>query len=226
MERIRTLAGGRYFEHPIVDFDNIFKVIMHGRRFVHIRRPLSVMGVCPASNSAAVANPDRMREKQDEFDKEHASPVDRMECYRDFPFHSRLGLGACILMTQHWFAERYGYQFSGYEENFVNSCTIQCSKIAQKDQFERIADGYRKAFATWKNGRYLDRFKPVFKPREIAQQFSGISKHDIFATDDHPAWSTVKSYYDVVSCVIQPISSLEIDLTRFQVDAGRSVRRA
>lgn len=226
MERIRSLSNDRYFEHPIVDFDNIFKVIMHGKRFAHIRRPLSVMGVCPASNSAAVATPDKMRKKQEEFDKEHASPVDQMACYKDFPFHTRLGLAACILMTQHWFAEKYGHRFSGYEENFVNSCTIQCSKITDRDQFDLIVGGYRKALATWKGGRYLKRFKPEFKPREVHEQFSGLMKHDVFMTDDHPAWATVKSYYDVACALLLPVAELSPDLGRYRVSEELRQKRA
>jgi glycosyltransferase involved in cell wall biosynthesis len=227
MERIRTASDGRYFEHAIVDFDSIFKVIMHGKRFVHIRRPISVMGVCPASNSAAVANPDAMRKKQEEFDKEHASPVDRMDCYRDFPFHTRLGLAACILMTQHWFARKYGYRFSGYEDNFVHSCTVQCGKIEDRVQYDLIVAGYRKAFSSWKGGRYLKAFKPVYSPpKRDAQQFSGLIKHDVFVTDDHPAFATVKSFYDLASSLMQPIATLDADLGRFTVDQQRSTRRA
>jgi glycosyltransferase involved in cell wall biosynthesis len=217
MERIRARCNGRYFEHPIVDFDNVFKVIMHGNRFVHCRRPLSVMGVCPASNSAAVTNPIGMRKKQEEFDKEQSSPVDQMDCYRGFAFNTRLGLAACILMTQHWFADKYGYAFSDYEENFINSCMIQCNKIAEKDQFELIASGYRRAFAKWKGGRYLKQFKPVYQPKPVKAPFAGVLNHDLFMTDDHPAWATVKSFYDVASCLLQPIETIDVDLGRYQV---------
>jgi glycosyltransferase involved in cell wall biosynthesis len=227
MERIRALSKeDRYFEHPIVDFDNIFKVIMHGKRFVHCRRPLSVLGVCPESNSAAVKTPERMRQKQEEFDKEHASPVDKMDCYRGFPFHTRLGLAACILMTQHWFADKYGFRFTGYEENFVNSCSIQCSKIADRDQYDLIVNGYRKALATWKNGKYLKRFKPEFKEPEKHETFAGLLKQDMFLTDDHPAWSTVKSFYDIASSLIQPITTLELDLGRYQIAPDKRLKRA
>jgi hypothetical protein len=195
LDRIKALGGGRYFEHPVIDYDNIFKVIMHGKRFVHCRRPLSVMGVCPESNSAATSNPEMMRKKQDIFDKEHATPMDRMACYEGYPFSSRLGLAACILMTQHWFAERYGHSFHGYERNFVNSCEIQCNRIDDRAQFDLIANGYRQALRTWKGGKYLKHFKPVYQPKPTAPTFCGYLNESIFVTDDHPAFDSCRSYY-------------------------------
>jgi glycosyltransferase involved in cell wall biosynthesis len=218
MERVRALTDrDRWFEHPIIDYDNIFKVIMYGKRFAHCRRPLSVMGVCPASNSAALGNPDAQRAKQESFDKEHKTPVDQMPCYEDFPFHSRLGLVSCILMVQHWFAERYGHHFSGYEERFVKSCAIECSNIRDRAKYEMVTEGYRKAISTWKNGRWLKAFKPTFQEVEPSQTFSGLLQDSIFLTDDHEGFATVKSFYDVASAMLVPITELSVEPERYLV---------
>jgi glycosyltransferase involved in cell wall biosynthesis len=217
LERMKAMSGGPVFEHPIVDYDNIFKVIMHGKRFVHCRRPLSVMGVCPQSNSAAAADPQKMREKQEAFDREHKNPVDAMECYTDFPFSTRLGLAACILMTEHWFAKRYGYTFRNFERNFVNSCVIQSEKIHDRAQFEMIAEGYRQALGIWEHGRYLKFFKPEFSPAQSGPNFSGFMDGNLFMTDNHKSCDTVHEYYRTVSALLEPIDRLDADLGRFAV---------
>lgn len=217
LERIQALGGGRTFEHPIIDYDNIFKVIMHGRRFVYCRRPLSIQGVCPASNSAAATDPEAQRRKQDAFDREHKSPVDAMECYRDFPFHSRLGLVSCILMTQHWFGQKYGHAFSGHEKNVVNSAMIQCGKIQDRVEFDRIANGYRQAFRAWHRGKYLPLFKPVYAPQKPGPIYRGYLNNAIFMTDDHPAFDTIASFYGVASSMLTPVRDLSVDLGRFSV---------
>lgn len=218
MERIRaTTKTGRWFEHPIVDYDNIFKVIMHGKRFVHIRRPLSVMGVCPASNTAATTNLDDAKKKVDAFHREHKTPMDAMDCYQNFPFRSYQGVTACIAMTQHWFAETYGHDFSGFEENFTRSCAIQCGCYPTREEFEAVANSYRKTFETWKGGRYLRFFNPEFKAQERARAFGGMLDGTLFYNDEHADVETPADFYRLAEALIQPIDNLVIDFERIRV---------
>ena len=138
MERIRAASKtNRWFEHPIVDYDNIFKVIMHGKRFVHIRRPLSVMGVCPASNTAATTNLEDAKKKQATFHREHKTSMDEMAIKAGFPFLSHQGVTACIAMTHHWFAQEYGYDFSGFEENLPAPAPSSAAAIRPKTSITR-----------------------------------------------------------------------------------------
>jgi glycosyltransferase involved in cell wall biosynthesis len=52
MERIKRKYGGRYFEHPVVDYESSCKIIREAKVLVHCQRPFSVLGACNASNSA------------------------------------------------------------------------------------------------------------------------------------------------------------------------------
>lgn len=217
MERIRAIGKGRYFEHPIVDYDSIFKVIMHGKRFVHCRRPLSVMGACPLSNTAALGNLVDSDKKQATFHKEHQHPMEEMDCYKDYPFRTWLGVTACIAMTHHWFTTEYKCDFPGFEKNFVKSCQLQCEGYFNKAEFDKIVDGYRKAFSIWKGGRFARHFKPEFQEKRPATLFSGLSKDNLFMSDAHEFAADPKQYYDLVSAIIAPIDELKIDFRNIRV---------
>lgn len=218
MERIRTASkSNRWFEHPIVDYDNIFKVIMHGKRFVHIRRPLSVMGVCPASNTAATTNLEDAKKKQATFHREHKTSMDEMASKTGFPFLSHQGVTACIAMTHHWFAKEYGYDFKGFEENFTRSCAIQCGCYPTREEYETVANSYRKTFATWKGGRYLRFFKPEFKAPERTGAFGGMLKGTLFYNDEHADVETPAEFYRLAEALIQPIGELMIDFDKVKV---------
>jgi glycosyltransferase involved in cell wall biosynthesis len=218
MERVRASSKtGRWFEHPIVDYDNIFKIIMHGKRFVHIRRPLSVMGVCPASNTAATTNLEDAKKKQAAFHREHKTSMDDMEANRDFPFRSYQGVTACIAQTHHWFAKEYGHDFSGFEENFARSCAIQCGGYPTREEFDMIAAAYRESFAVWKGGRYLRFFKPEFKAPERSRAFGGMLDGTLFYNDEHGDVATPADFYRMAEALIQPIEDLVIDFERIRV---------
>jgi glycosyltransferase involved in cell wall biosynthesis len=220
MERIKVLSKtGRWFEHPVVDYDNIFKVIMHGRRFVHIRRPLSVMGVCPASNSAAVGKPEEMSERVDTFEKELKHPMDDMACYRTFPFRAKHGIASTIAMVHHWFAVEYGFDFAGYERNFARSCAIQCEKHVDRAQFDKTVSDYRAIFATWKGGKFRRAFAPEFKVRTETTHFSGWGNDMLFVSDAGLPCGTPADYYRFASGLIEKVEDLKVEPERHRVCA-------
>ncbi|MGV3550817.1 glycosyltransferase family 2 protein [Rhizobium sp.] len=223
MERIRATAKtGRWFEHPIVDYDNIFKIIMHGKRFVHIRRPLSVMGVCPASNTAATTNLEDAKKKQAAFHREHKTSMDEMSEQAGFPFRSHQGVTACIAMTQDWFAKEYGHDFSGFEANFARSCAIQCAGYPTRAEYETIAASYAETFRTWKGGRYLKYFKPEFKAPERAKAFGGLLDGTLFYNDENGDIATPADFYRMAEALLMPIPDLVIDFDRIRVADSRA----
>lgn len=150
LDRIKRLYGNRQFEHPIVDYDSVLKIIMNGENFIYCRRPLSVLGVCPLSQSAALGNRDKADKSQADFHKEHKVSMDDWECYRDYPFRSRHGVTACIGMVHHWFSTTYGHKFAGFEANFAEACAIQCSQSENIQQFDLFSNAYRESFRRWK----------------------------------------------------------------------------
>ena len=221
MERIKSLSKtGRYFENPIVDYDNIFKVVMHGKRFVHCRRPLSVLGVCPLSNTASVHDLKDAEKKLKDFHKEHKNPIDDWACYKDFPFRTHHGVVACIAMTHHWFAREYGYDFSGFEKNFARSCAVQCEGYQTQAEFEISSEAYAEAFRQWKGGRFARHFRPRYKERRPTEAFGGMMEDKLYVTDAFETAKTPKEYYDMVDGIMLPIQALTIDFENIKVVPG------
>ena len=70
MERIKRKYGGRYFEHPVVDYESSCKIIREARMLVHCQRPFSVLGACKASNSAGTKSRKTMVERVNTFKAE------------------------------------------------------------------------------------------------------------------------------------------------------------
>lgn len=216
VDRIKARYGGRFFEFPIVDYEALFKIVMHGSSFVHCRRPLSILGACPLSNSAAVRDMAEMKKRVDIFNKESGTPLDLMACYKDYPFKSTMGVIAAIGMAHHWFSERTGQTFSGFEENFVRACTAQCGVIPDREEFDLITAAYRSALARWKGGRYLKLFKPTFRPAGAEGKFLGLWDQSLYLDAGNPWCRTVADYYDFVSDLLVPVAELKVDLGQYQ----------
>lgn len=211
IDRITARYGGRFFEFPVVDYESVFKIIMNGKRFVQISRPLSVLGVSPLSNSAALKDLKEQERKQELFDKELDKPVDQMACFADFPFKSRFGIAASIGMVHHWFAKRHGTQFSGFEENFAHSCEGQCCGITNREDYDIVVARYRGAFGKWRGGRYLKHFRPSFSPEKKVIPFSGVDDGKLYVAADSEFAPTCLAYYQLVSSALANLADLVID---------------
>lgn len=220
-DRIRRTYSGRFFEHPIVDYDNLMKNIMHGETFIHVTRPLSVLGACPLSSTAAIGNRDRSDKIQKAFHQEHTQPMDDWPCYKDYPFKSRHGVTACIGMAHHWFSKTYGHNFGDFEANFAVACAAQCEQSENLEQFNIYTEAYRKAFRIWKGGKYLKYFKPVFKRQTSSTPFMGFTADKLFVFEGSEWTQTVADFYRFVADILVPVEEVSLDLNRRVVDVGR-----
>ena len=217
IDRIIARYDGRFFEFPVVDYESVFKIIMNGRSFAHCSRPLSVLGVCPLSNSAALKDLKDQEKKQEQFDAELDKPVDQLPCFADYPFKSRFGVIACIGMAHHWFADRHGVSFSGYEENYTRACEAQCNGIQKREDYDLTVARYRAAFAKWKRGKYLRFFRPKFAAPVETIRFSGVYKDQLWISAGNEASSTCAGYYNLASAALMPVEELVADMGKYVV---------
>jgi hypothetical protein len=226
IDRIAARYGGRFFEFPVVDYEAVFKVIMNGSSFVHCSRPLSVLGVCPLSNSAALKDLKDQEKKQDEFDRELDKPVDQLPCFEDYPFKSRFGVIACIGMTHRWFEDRHGITFSGFEENFARACEAQCNSIPKREDYDLTTARYRTAFAKWKGGKYQKLFSPRYTEPTSTIAFSGVHKNQLYVSADNEPSRTCAGYYDLVSAALTPVAELEASIGKYAITSEKQRKRA
>lgn len=213
MERIRRLYGGRYFEHPVVDYDNAFKVICTGANFVATSRPFGVMGSCPLSNSFSVGRLEEYRRKIGQFIDEAGRDFDADLEFRKFPFRSALGTTAAIGVAQNWFKNAYNIQYENWGEGFAKACALDCENYIDRESFDGACEGYRTAFSLWEDGRYLPFFRPVFnEARSTGYNVatSGFDEAGVFIDQDIPV-TTPAEMFAIVRGMVNPVEMLDID---------------
>ena len=188
LERNRARFGGRYFQHPAVDFESSFKAVLMGTRFIYWERPLSIQGTCPKDT------------------------IDDEKSVKGVPFNSDMGLPARALVTQQRIKSEFGLELDGWQENFVKACQTYCESMPSLDRFDVIVDQYRKAFGAWENGRYAALFNPVYSG--LAENFgssSGLKGKRLFINNRLSGAQTPKDAYDLMTAILSPLDETLID---------------
>lgn len=214
MERIRHLYGGRFFEHPIVDYDNGFKVICLGNSFAATARPFGIMGSCPLSNSFAVGKREDNLKKMAQFADEVGREFDQDEEFRKFPFRITMGTTGAIGVAQHWFKTKYNITYENWGEGFAKACAVDCALYADRESFDAASEAYRAAFALWENGRYLKFFTPEFNEnlsKTHGSVSSGFTDGGVFIDQDIGAAETPLDIYRIISGMVIPVDQMEVD---------------
>ena len=213
MEANRARYGGRYFEHPNVDQESGFKIICNARRFVFSERPFSVLGACPASNSAAIGNTRENARRHAEFMADLGRNMDNDPYMAGFPFLSAFGVTASVGLSQHWFKTTYGLRFEGWEANFARSCAMDCEGAASREDFETMRGWYEAAFKSWKGGRFLSHFKPVYRePLEQQALFTGVTPLLVHVEEHMADARTPRELYDAACGLMTPPDEVPISL--------------
>lgn len=210
LEKIRKIGGGKYFEHPVIDYDIAMKVIVHGRAFSFCQRPFSVNGSCPQSNSYSIGKLEDTKKKMDIFMREFGQNFEDDPILRDFPFHSYLGVTATIATTQLWYKKTHKLRYEGWERNFAAACAKNVEKHLEWEAFEIVRDAYAAAFKRWQNGRFLAAFAPVFKGDHIAPCIAGSSKSGTYIHSDIGGATTPWEMFDAVNAMTKPADQISV----------------
>jgi hypothetical protein len=214
VEEIKMRFGNRYFEHPNVDQDSAFKIILTARRFVFSERPFSVLGVCPTSNSAAIGRVAENAKRHSEFMADLGRNMDHDPEVADFPFPSAYGVTASVGLSQHWFRSKYGLKWEGWEENFVRSCVLDCESSVSRNDFEVTRSRYEAGFREWKGGRYLPLFKPVYQEPAATPgpSFTGVTPLLVHIGERFAGAATPRELYDAAAGMMTPAGEIPISL--------------
>ena len=214
--RIRAMFGGRFFEFPIVDYENAFKVILTGENFFHVSRPFSVPGVCPESNSAAVSTVAAVDASLVAFNREVGRDINDDDLLADCPFSTRQGTTASIFVIQHWLSRKYGIHHAGYEANFVAALARNCENYRDRESFDTLSERYRASLAAWHGGRYLPLFNPQFyapgdQPAAPAPLWSGLDvKGHLHFAENAAGTQTPGALFEVLKGLMVPPGEIEI----------------
>lgn len=204
MDKIKAKFGGKYCEYPVVDFENVCKVLVTAENMFYSERPFSVLGSCAESNSAKIKVIEKIKEQHAAFMAETGRNIDDDPHMKDFPFPSILGLAACIAQTQHWFLTTYGYSpIKGWEANFAEACGINCGMMGNQAAYDTVVEGYRDALSRWHRGKYLEYFKPAaFSDPTGAQFFMGVADEHLLIDEEIAGVETPAELYQLVDQMI------------------------
>lgn len=214
--KIRETFSGRFFEFPIVDYENAFKVILTGQNFFHVSRPFSVPGVCPQSNSAAVTTVAAIDASLIAFNREVGRDINDDALLKDCPFSTRQGTTASIFVIQHWLCRKYGFPHAGFEENLVAALVRNCENYHDRESFDTLSERYRASLAAWHDGRYLTLFQPQYRPHahpspKPAPIWSGLdAEGHLHFAEDAAGTKTPGALFEVLKGLMVPPGEIEI----------------
>ncbi len=210
MERVRDKFCGRYFEHPIVDYDNAFKLLFSAQGLAYIDRPMSVLGVSAPSNSAAVGHFDRAEENYHQFVRENGDDYENNQYLEGFPFGTRLGVASAIMAAQHWFKTKYSAPLEGWEQGFAKALAVECSRADGRKSFEAQVALCRHAFDLWKGGQYGGHFQPHYTERESQNLYFGLIGNNLVVNEAIGDTKTPGELYEIVKDMLPDPQSMVI----------------
>ena len=207
MDRIKQNYGGRYFEHPVVDYENNCKVIAEAKAFAYCERPFSVLGECAASNSASALSPARLKSAVETFTAESASAL--LEPNQDFPFPI-VGPGASLCVSiataTVWFCRQYGIDLTGFEANFARAAMEECRYSHSLESYEAKVTTMRDGFAAWDGGKWVSLFEPPpFKAPKTINGLSGVTDDIIYLREAALKIKTPGEFYRFAEHAIMPV---------------------
>lgn len=212
LEKIRQEAGGRYFEHPVVDYDMAMKVINNGREFVFCERPFSIFGACPESNSYSIGRMADIKSKVALYESELGRSFDQDPCLKDFPFSNMLGVSSSIAIAQQWYKWKYKFQYLNWERNFVMACARSVEHFRDREAFDAMRGAYQAVLRKWQGGRFLKDFNPKFKGY-LTEIPTGFTDNGVYVRNDVAGAANPHEIYDIVNAMVEPIDMIDLEGT-------------
>jgi glycosyltransferase involved in cell wall biosynthesis len=212
LDRIATTFSGRFFEHPTVDYDFMHKLVSSSSNFAYINRPMSILGVAPASNSAAIGDTEKLDRAVEAHRREYGDAFEEATRAAGFPFRINCGVAGNIMAAQVWFKQRYGFAYDGWQENFARAVTLECGLWRERDGFDRHVAGIEAAFREWQGGRYLPLFQPRFVGPVEGPTFWGLRDNHLHISQDIGGSETPRAFYRVLQDILPAFGDMELAL--------------
>jgi glycosyltransferase involved in cell wall biosynthesis len=212
LDRIATTFSGRFFEHPTVDYDFMHKLVSSSSNFAYINRPMSILGVAPSSNSAAIGDTEKLDRAVEAHRREYGDAFEEATRAAGFPFRINCGVAGNIMAAQVWFKQRYGFAYDGWQENFARAVTLECGLWRERDGFDRHVAGIEAAFREWQGGRYLPLFQPRFVGPVEGPTFWGVRDNHLHISQDIGGSETPRAFYRVLQDILPAFGDMELAL--------------
>ena len=211
LERVKGRFSGRCFEHPVVDYDFAHKLLASSENLVYIDRPMSVLGVAKASNSAAVGNQSGHDRALGEYHSENGTVYDDSAREEGFPFAPKVGVTAAIMLAQHYFKLTYNYSYPDWQPGFARAVNNECSLWTRRDEFDEHVRLLREVFEVWEGGKYLPLFQPRFVGETDAPGYLGIDGDRLHIAQEIGGAVTPADFYGIFSQMLPPRAEVPIE---------------
>lgn len=207
MERIKQKFGGRYFEHPVVDFESVCKTIKEARMLVHCQRPFSVLGAGAASNSAGTQSQKVLVERARTFKQETAGKVDMDDPVFPFPISDKgAALSASIASTTYWFCRTYDIDLTGFAENFAQAAADELRFTRNETDYQAKKTFFERGFEAWDGGKWRHLFKPgVYLSNISFNELTGVIKDTLHVREAAVPAQTPAEFYRFAEHTILPV---------------------
>ena len=212
LDRIASSFSGRFFEHPTVDFDFLHKLVSSSSNFAYINRPMSILGVAAASNSAAVGDSAGVKRAVKSYRNEYGDAFEQATLAAGFPFRADSGVAGNIMAAQVWFKARYGFVYDGWQEDFARAITRECALWKDREEFDRHVAGIEAAFREWEGGRYLPLFQPRFDGHSRGPAFWGVRDNQLYVNQEIAGSETPRAFYRVLQDILPEFRDMEVAL--------------
>jgi hypothetical protein len=209
LDKIRDIAGGQNFEHPVVDYDMAMKVINNGTQFVYCGRPYSIAGACPQSNAYSIGRMADIKKKVAMFDADQGRSFDTDSYLKDFPFHNLLGVTSSVAIAQQWFKWRYKFYYPDWEQNFVMACARSVECFRDREAFDAMRSAYIGSLSKWRDGRFLKHFNPKFAPP--TEPPTGFMERGVYARSDVGGAQNPHELYDIINAMVAPLDMIDLE---------------
>lgn len=226
LDRVKARFGGRHFEHPTLDYENAMKNVALGTRFVYCRRPFSVFGTCPESNTSAAWSPKRFAETIERTKSELGRDYEADPWMRGFAFNTMLGMPASVVQAQQYLRFTHGIGLPDWEPNFARSAALYCGRFRDREDFDAVTARYRAAFAAHRNGAFLKDFQPVFTPRREGPVFTGLIGSDLHVEDRIGNAGSPAEFYRAMNGLLARPAELVAELRTASKDSAVIARLA
>lgn len=133
--------------------------------------------------------------------------VDVSSALQGFPFDARIGVTATIAEVQARVLHELGAAWSGFNENFVKACMIDCMHEHEEQAFERKGRAYFEAIRSMPGGIALsEQFRPQYFPRPPEDVRRGLHGRTLLVDRFMGNAETAQQFFEVIRSMIAPIA--------------------
>jgi len=158
------------------------RTLIYGKTFGFSFRPLSAMDIRPFV------------------------PVAAPSAVPGFPLDSSIGLTAVVAEVQARMLHDLGIEWTGFNDNFIRACMLDCMFVHNENAFEAKAQAYYAAICNWEGGHFAGSFRPPYLAEPPADTRRGLDGRLLMVNRFLGNAATAQEFFKVARGLVAPVS--------------------